>query len=100
MDGKMSIFLIGYDLHEGENYEDLIQTIKSLGSWWHCLDSTWLVSSTSDASTIRGTLKPHLRKPDSNGGDKLLIVKITTPTNWACTGAFSDECKTWLKDNL
>jgi hypothetical protein len=97
----MSVFMIGYDLHEGEDYKDLIDAIKVLGSdWWHCLDSTWFILSNSDASTIRGTLKPHLRRPDDNGGDKLLVVKVATPTNWACTGAFPDDCKNWLKNNL
>ena len=97
----MSVFMIGYDLHEGEDYEDLITAIKGLGSgWWHCLDSTWFITSNSDASTIRDTLKPHLKWPDSNNGDSLLVVKVVTPTNWACTGAFSDDCKNWLKNNL
>jgi hypothetical protein len=32
----MSVFMIGYDLHEGEDYKDLIDAIKVLGSdWWH-----------------------------------------------------------------
>jgi hypothetical protein len=97
----MSVFMIGYDLHEGESYEDLITAIKGLGGgWWHCLDSTWFITSNSDAAAICDTLKPHLKSPDRNGGDKLLVVKITTPTNWACTGAFADECKNWLKNNL
>lgn len=98
----MSVFMIGYDLHEGEDYEDLINAIKGLTkSWWHCLDSTWFIQSDSDAVTIRGALKPHLRNPDDNDdGDKLLVVKVAVPTNWACTGSFPDNCKTWLKDNL
>ena len=96
----MAIFMIGYDLHEGEDYEDLIEAIKKLGGWWHCLDSTWFVSCNSDATTIRNSLKSHLRNPDSDGGDKLLVVQVITPTSWACTGAFKDECKTWLKNNL
>jgi hypothetical protein len=97
----MSVFMIGYDLHEGEDYEDLIDAIKALTkSWWHCLDSTWFILSDSNASTIRDALKPHLKKSDANNGDKLLVVKVDTPTNWACTGSFSDDCKSWLKNNL
>jgi hypothetical protein len=97
----MSVFMIGYDLHEGEDYENLIDAIKGLtNSWWHCLDSTWFIQSTSDAATIRNSLKSHLRSPDGSDGDKLLVVQITTPTNWACTGAFSDDCRSWLRNNL
>ncbi len=97
----MSLFMIGYDLHEGEDYEDLIEAIKAqTNSWWHCLDSTWFVLSDSGAAAIRDTLQPYLRNANYSNGDRLLVVKIATPTNWACTGAFSDECKKWLKDNL
>lgn len=30
----MSVFMIGYDLHEGEDYEDLIKAIKELADNW------------------------------------------------------------------
>jgi len=97
----MSVYLIGYDLHEGEDYEDLINAIKAMtNNYWHCLDSTWFIVSEASAVTIRDSLKPHLRNPDSTRGDKLLVVKIATSTAWACTGAFPDNCKTWLRDNL
>lgn len=97
----MSVFMIGYDLHEGEDYEELIKAIKNLASdWWHCLDSTWFIQSNSDSASIRDALIPHLRNPDRDQGDKLLVARVTTPTNWACTGSFSQECKTWLKNNL
>jgi hypothetical protein len=97
----MSVFMIGYDLHEGEDYEDLIDAIKGLtNSRWHFLDSTWFIVSDSDAVTIRDTLKSHLRSPDNANGDKLLVVQTTTPTNRACTGAFSDNCRSWLKEYL
>jgi hypothetical protein len=97
----MAVFMIGYDLHEGEDYEDLIDAIKGLtDSWWHCLDSTWFILNNSDAASIREALKPHLKNPDDKNGDKLLVVKVATPTNWACTGSFQDNCKKWLKDNL
>jgi hypothetical protein len=97
----MPVFMIGYDLHEGEDYENLINAIKSLTtSWWHCLDSTWFIISNSDAQTIRETLKPHMRNPDVTNGDKLLVVRIATPANWACTGSFAESCKQWLLDNL
>ena len=43
----MATMLIGYDLNRpGQNYDDLFDEIKNLGTWWHCLDSTWLVNKT------------------------------------------------------
>lgn len=40
----MSIYLITYDLMApGKDYNKLFDAIKKLGSWFHCLDSTWIV---------------------------------------------------------
>ncbi|MBN3807141.1 SinR family protein [Paraburkholderia sp. Ac-20336] len=93
----MTVFMIGYDLYhkDGAAYDNLEEAIKSLGSWWHCLDSTWLVNITSnkDAGTIRDALNAHLGK-----GDKLLVMKVATPTNWASWN-LPDNCNQWLKDN-
>ena len=50
----MGTLLIGYDLDKpGQNYESLFVAIKTLGEWWHYLDSTWLVA------TNRSALRPH-----------------------------------------
>lgn len=96
----MSTYMIGYDLHEGEDYEDLEQAIKDLsnGNWWHCLDSTWLIKHAGPATTIRDELKPHLINPSKDGGDRLLVAKLSGEAAW--TGSFSETCKSWLKDNL
>jgi hypothetical protein len=60
----MKTYLIGYDLNKsGQDYKDLIDAIKNLSStWWHCLDSTWIIKSTSTASIIRDTLMSHILK--------------------------------------
>nr|WP_298994837.1 hypothetical protein [uncultured Allomuricauda sp.] len=86
-------FLIGYDLNKsGQDYETLIEQIKNLGNWWHCLDSTFIVKSLSTAASIRDHLKKFI---DSN--DELLIVGLTREGAW--TG-FSEECSDWLRKNL
>ena len=38
---RMATLLIAYDIHptEGEGYDNLIETIQSLGDWWHHLES-------------------------------------------------------------
>ncbi|MEP3211154.1 MAG: CRISPR-associated protein Cas2 [Maribacter sp.] len=86
-------YLIGYDLNKsGQDYKTLIEQIKKLGNWWHCLDSTFIVKSSSTASLIRDHLKKFI---DSN--DELLILCLTGEGAW--TG-FSKECSDWLRKNL
>ena len=34
----MTIFVVAYDEHEGQDYRPLIEAIKAFGTWWHCLD--------------------------------------------------------------
>ncbi|MFD5545775.1 CRISPR-associated protein Cas2 [Streptomyces goshikiensis] len=85
--------LIGYDLNSpGQDYDSLFEAIKELGTWWHHLDSTWVVKTTKTTVEVRDTLKGHI---DSN--DELLVVALTGKGAW--TG-FNDRGSKWLKDNL
>ncbi len=90
----MDLFLIGYDLvKEGQNYDGLIQAIKSLpGTGWHHLDSTWVLRSSGTAPEIRDILVRHL-----GPNDKLLVVQLTGEGAWS---GFNDEGSQWLMDNL
>lgn len=67
-------YLITYDLNRpGQNYDDLYQAIKALGSvWWHYLDSTWLVNTKLSANQITQKLTKHIDK-----NDHLLVIKTT-----------------------
>ena len=54
----MAVYMIAYELHEGEDYEgDLIKAIKALpsGGSWHNLGSTWFVISTEAAVQIHNS---------------------------------------------
>lgn len=89
----MKTYLVGYDLNRPEqNYTDLIDAIKELGLWWHCLDSTWIVKTNQSASDIRDSLRRHI---DSN--DELLVASLTGESAW---GGFADDCSSWLKSNI
>jgi hypothetical protein len=89
----MRTYLIGYDLNkQGQDYKTLIDEIKKLGTWWHCLDSTWIIKSDSTAEAIRDYLKQYI---DSN--DELLVVCLSGEAAW--TG-FDEACSKWLKENL
>jgi hypothetical protein len=90
----MAAFMISYDLNQlGQNYSNLFEAIKALGTWWHCLDSTWIVKSNLTASGIRDILQRHI---DSN--DKLIVVRLTGEAAW--TNSFGANCSNWLKNNL
>ncbi len=90
----MKTYLVTYDLNApGQNYNALYDAIKAQGTWWHCLDSTWMVASNLSSSQIRDNLMPHI---DSN--DKLLVVE-QAKFNSAWTG-FDKQCSDWLKANL
>lgn len=43
----MATLLITYDLNSpGQNYEAVHEAIKSLGAWYHAMDSIWVVKTT------------------------------------------------------
>ena len=88
----MKTYLIGYDLKTGQDYENLITAIKKYGTWWHCLDSTWLIKTDDTAVEVRDNLKKHIYS-----NDKLLVAKLSGEAAWF---GFSEECSSWLKDNL
>jgi hypothetical protein len=85
--------MIGYDLNRPhQDYKDLIDAIKNLGTWWHCLDSTWLIKTNQSAEQIRNGLKAHI---DSN--DELLVASLSGESAWA---GFDDKCSEWLRNNI
>lgn len=89
----MNTYLITYDLMKpGQDYDDLHEAIKKLGTWWHCLDSTWIVKHAGPAMTIRDALRQH-----TDANDKLLVVLLSGEGAWA---NFDATCSKWLKDNL
>jgi hypothetical protein len=89
----MTNYLIGYDLDRPDlDYGQLINAIKELGNWRHCLDSIWIVRSTLSAGQIRDTLWRHM-----GNRDRLLVSALSTPVVWH---GFDDACSSWLKANL
>lgn len=90
----MGSILVGYDLNStGQDYADLIAAVKALGSWWHHLDSTWIVKTALSAKEVRDLLKPKIDK-----NDELLVINITADE--AAWAGFNDNGSKWLKDNL
>ncbi|ROR90930.1 SinR family protein [Nocardioides aurantiacus] len=88
----MSTKLIAYDLNSpGQNYDELIEKIKSYGAWWHHLDSTWLVKTNRTTSNIRDDLKKIV-----GSDDEILVIDVTSDAR-AWTG-FNTSGSKWLKE--
>ena len=68
----MKVFLISYDLKKpGRNYDDLYKKIKSFGKWYHCLESVWIIKTSSTLQKVSDELVNQI---DDN--DRLLVVEI------------------------
>ena len=89
----MAAQLISYDLKKpGQDYGKLFDAIKAIGSWWHCLESVWIVVTDKSSSVVRDELQTHV---DSN--DKLVVLKLSG--GWASLN-LPDNCNEWLKNSL
>jgi|HigsolmetaGSP11D_1036233.scaffolds.fasta_scaffold04321_2 CRISPR/Cas system-associated endoribonuclease Cas2 len=94
----MATYLICYDINkEGEAYRQanklLTDRIKELfQTWWHHLDSTWIVVTNLSAAEIRNALRSYI-----DTDDELLVIKSARDAAWH---GFSDQGSSWLKDYL
>jgi len=84
------VYLITYDLNKtGQNYSGLYEAIKKLGSWWHHLDSNWLVETNFNATQISNFLNAQIDKNDS-----LLIIRVTKDYN----GQLTQDAWNWISN--
>lgn len=88
----MSVYAISYDLNRpGQSYDALYQEIRSFGSTWHRLDSTWLVSTTLSANQMSERMKKH-----TDGNDRFLIIKVVNDyQGWLAKDAWD-----WLHTHI
>jgi hypothetical protein len=90
---RMATILIAYDIHppEGEAYDNLTEKIRSLGAWWHHLETTWIVKSVHTPGEIRDQLRA-----DIGSDDQLLVIDISGDTvEWI---GVNDAGSKWLKE--
>ena len=86
------ILLITYDLKKpGQDYTSLHNTIKSADSWWHYLESTWLIKTNQDPSVWTDKIK---RVIDPN--DYLFIVDISGKSY---NGWLPQKAWDWINQN-
>lgn len=90
----MSCLLITYDLNKpGQNYAELYDEIKRLGSsWWHYLDSTWLVRTDLSVADASERVKKQI-----DSSDNLLVLNVTGASY---AGWLSQDAWDWIYKNL
>ncbi|MFD0882969.1 hypothetical protein ACFQ08_00085 [Streptosporangium algeriense] len=89
-----NVLLVGYDLKKpGQNYAGLITYLKSQSSWWHALDSSWIVITDLSAVRLRDGIKEYI---DAN--DVVLVMDINV-SSWASSG-LGKEASDWLQQNV
>lgn len=87
-----NVYCISYDLNRaGQDYSGLYQKIKECGTWWHYLDSTWLLSSSKTAQQIYNHVKGSI---DNN--DRILIIKVTNEYQ----GYLTKEAWEWIRKHV
>jgi hypothetical protein len=89
----VTTILIAYDIHppDGKTYDDLTQAIQSLGSWWHHLETIWIVKCAHTPDEIRDRLKSYIGIED-----QLLVIDISGDTaGWV---GVNDTGSKWLDD--
>ena len=92
---RIATILIAYDIHpsEGESYENFTEKIRSLGGWWHHLESTWILKSGHAPGEIRDQLRAYI-----SDDDQLLVIDISGDTaEWA---GVNDAGSKWLKEAI
>lgn len=69
-----TLLLLSYDLKHGtaEQYEQVINTIKEGASWWHYLESTWLLSTAETPEEV--AVRVHAAM---HPNDRLLVIEVT-----------------------
>jgi hypothetical protein len=93
--GGTATVLIAYDIHPpaGEAYDELIAAIKALGTWWHHLETIWIVKSNHTPADIKNQIGPRIGRDD-----QLLVIDISGDTaEWL---GINDSGAKWLTDNV
>lgn len=86
------IYLITYDLKKpGKDYESLHNTLKTSVSWWHYLDSTWIIKTEQSVDYWSEKIRDVI-----DGNDNFLIVEITKQKR---QGWLPKKAWEWIRSN-
>ncbi|MCQ9087358.1 CRISPR-associated protein Cas2 [Vibrio alginolyticus] len=83
---------ISYDLNSpGQDYDEVIDEIKSLGNWAKVQKSLWYVNSALTASQARERVWAKMDRNDS-------LIVVDASNNNASWNGLSDEVGNFIKD--
>ena len=87
------IYSVNYDLKKpGQSYKELHEAIKECGvSWWHYLDSTWLIDTNLSANQIWQRLEPYFDK-----NDVALVIRVTNDYQ----GWLPEKAWQWIRERF
>lgn len=89
----MAALLITYDLNKpGQDYDGLFEEIKSMGTWWHYLDSTWIVATSLNVSAAADRIRAKL-----DNSDHFLVLDITGDTS---QGWLPKDAWSWINSHV
>jgi hypothetical protein len=77
----------------GESRDRIVNAIRSLGTWWHHIESTLVVKCDQTPDQIRDVLKQYV-----GAEDQLLIVDISDDTAAWC--GLNEHGTKWLEEKL
>lgn len=84
------VLLVTYDLNKpGKDYSSLYKVLKSGGTWWHHLDSTWLIETSEQPVVWYNKISSHV---DAN--DNILIIQVQK--NYQ--GWLPEEAWKWIRE--
>lgn len=85
-------YSVNYDLKApGRDYTGLYDEIKKSPTWWHYLESTWLVATDEAATDIWNRIRQHIDQNDS-----VLVVEIRKDYS----GWLPQKAWDWIHQNL
>lgn len=88
----MKVFNVSYDLRKaGQDYSGLTDELKNSPSWWHYLDSTWLIATRESADQLWERISSHVDKNDS-----VLIMRVTAE----CSGWLPEKAWEWIRQHV
>jgi hypothetical protein len=86
------LYAVNYDLKApGRDYAGLYDAIKSCGTWWHYLGSTWLIDTALTVGGVWERLAPHI---DNN--DYVLVIAVGHDKQ----GWLPEKAWTWINARL